>query len=89
MSKEQTPITAEDLFSDIWEMINNDANTFSQLCISARTILDIEDKIEKAFNAKVSEAIESFIYWCYAEEGHYKSKEELINAFLNRSKTKV
>jgi hypothetical protein len=60
MSKEQTPITAEELFNEIWGMINDDTNTFSQLClnISPRTILDIEDKIEKAFNTKVLEALE-------------------------------
>ena len=58
MSKEQTPITAEELFSEIWEMINDDDNRRKELSIAPRTILDIEDKIEKAFNAKVLEVLE-------------------------------
>lgn len=69
MSKEKTPITAGEYAdkNDFWfEREHNIALKFA----------------EQYAQAKVLEALERFIDWCYTEEKNYKSKEELIRDFL-------
>jgi hypothetical protein len=82
MSKEQTPIEE---FYYKWQTQDFEHKRIEMPNFTEEELLNFGEQYAQYREKKaVLEALERFVDWCDEDEGHFKSKEELIKAFMKQ-----